>query len=89
MQKVIITVALLMLSALPAFADDPANFLNNYQLSADGSSAVAGTSITYNTQEGPVVVNNARKNDRATSETPGIRPKKADSKEQDSSSNKE
>ncbi len=89
MQKVIITAALLMLSVLPTFADDLTNFLTNYQLSADGSTAVVGTTITYNTQDGPVVVDNTRKSDRATSQTPGISPAKADSKEKGSSSKQE
>lgn len=61
MQKVIIVAALLMMSALPAFADGTTSFLTNYQLSQDGSSAVVATTVTFNTMQGPVVVDNSQK----------------------------
>jgi lipopolysaccharide export system protein LptA len=88
MQKVLIVAALLMMSVLPAFADDLTNFLTNYQLSVDGSTAVVATTITYNTQDGPVVVDNSRKKQVIT-RTPVIRPVKTDSKQKDSDSKRQ
>ena len=85
MQKIIIVAALLMMSVLPTFADDLTNFLTNFQLSKDGSTAVVATTITYNTQDGPVVVDNSRKMQVKT-RTPVIRPVEADSKQKDSNS---
>ncbi len=84
MQKVIIVAALLMMSVLPTFADDLTNFLTNFQLSEDGSTAVVATTVTFNTQDGPVVVDNTRKV-RAITQTPIIRPVEADTKRKDSS----
>ena len=88
MQKVIIVAALLMMSVLPTFADDLTNFLTNFQLSKDGSTAVVATTVTFNTMDGPVVVDNTRKM-RAITRTPVIRPVGADSKQKDSNSKRQ
>ena len=88
MQKIIIVAALLMMSVLPTFADDLTNFLTNFQLSKDGSTAVVATTVTFNTQDGPVVVDNTRKV-RGISQTPVIRPVEADSKRKDSNSKRQ
>ena len=78
MQKIIIIAALLMMSVVPTFADDSTNFLTNFQLSEDGSTAVVATTVTFNTQDGPIVVNNNRKA-QAITQAPVI-PVKPDSK---------
>jgi hypothetical protein len=88
MQKIIIVAALLMMSVLPAFADDAKNFLTNFQLSKDGSTAVVATTVTFNTQDGPVVVDNTRKA-RIITQTPVIRPVEADSERKDSKSKRQ
>ena len=86
MQKIIIVAALLMMSVLPTFADDSTNFLTNFQLSKDGSTAVVATAVTFNTMDGPVVVDNTRKV-RIITRTPVIAPVEADSTRKDSNSN--
>ena len=78
MQKIIIVAALLLMSVLPSFANELTNFLTNFQLSEDGSTAVVATTVTCNTQDGPVVVDNTRKA-QAITQTP-VMPVKADSK---------